>query len=272
MCTWRVFLRNSLPLLALVLLLAGCAATGAQAQPTGTAVAQTQPTPTPPPTPTPTDTPIPSCPANNIPTNGSINEPVIAPHGWKTFSDTQLHYRIGYPANWIVPIGPCPGMEFFVVNHIPIPSIGAPALPPGGFYIDVDPMPNPSQLSAADFSAVARPNMPGGPPCKAYVLHPVKVAGRDAVLATCPAGSDGFSEGDPNQGYTYFVPDGTTMLVIIQRDLVNGKPSPVLAEMVDSIVFTSQASVASLSSGDFAVDQGAGRDRGIAPLVGAEQF
>ncbi len=114
--------------------------------------------------------------------------------------------------------------------------------------------------------------MPGGPPCKAYVLHPVKVAGRDAVLATCPAGSDGFSEGDPNQGYTYFVPDGTTMLVIIQRDLVNGKPSPVLAEMVDSIVFTSQASVASLSSGDFAVDQGAGRDRGIAPLVGAEQF
>src|SRR5690349_1961985 len=87
MCTWRVFLRNSLPLLTFALLLAGCAAsgaTGAQTQPTGTAVAQTQPTPTPPPTPTPTSTPLPSCPPNNIPTNGSINEPVIAPHGWKT--------------------------------------------------------------------------------------------------------------------------------------------------------------------------------------------
>jgi len=224
-----------LTLLALALL-AGCApsgATGAQATPTGTSIAQTQPTAT------PTSTPIPTCKANNIPTGGTITEPVIAPKGWTTFTDTQLGYSIKYPSNWIVPNGPCPGFPFDVWNHIPIPSIAAPALPPGGFYIDVNPMPNPSQLSASAFAEAARPNMPGGPPCKAYTLAPVQVAGRDAVLATCPAGSASFSEGDPNQGDTYFVPDGTTMLTITQRDLVNGQPSPVLAQMVASITFTS---------------------------------
>ena len=242
MCTRQLFLGSPLTLFAFVLLLAGCAplgATGAQTQPTATAVAQAQPTPTPPPTPTPTPTPLPSCPPNNTPNNGSINEPVIAPHGWKTFTDTQLGYSIKYPSNWIIPNGPCAGVGFDAYNHVPIAAVGGVALPPGGFHIDVSPMANPSQLSAADFPAAERLNIPGdGPPCKAYVLHPVKVAGRDAVLATCPGGSDGFSEGDPNQGYTYFVPDGTTMLIVTQRDLVNSKPSPVLAEMVDSIAFT----------------------------------
>jgi hypothetical protein len=159
------------------------------------------------------------------------------PNGWKTFTDTQLAYSIKYPSNWLIPNGPCPGVEFLVFNHIPIQDAGAPAFPPGGFYIDVDPIPNPSRLSAADFSAVARPHMPGGPPCIVYTLQSVRIAGRNAVLATCPAGSKS-GEGDPSQGYTYFVPDGTTMLAIIQRDLVNGKPSPVLAQMVDSITFT----------------------------------
>jgi hypothetical protein len=160
------------------------------------------------------------------------------PHGWKIFTDTRLGYSITYPSNWIVPMGPCPGMEFVVFNHIPISAAGAPALPPGGFSIDVDPMQNPAHLSAADFPAVARLQMPGGPPCKAYALQAVRVAGRNAVLATCPAGSEG-GEGDPNQGYTYFVPDGTTMLAVIQRDLVSGKPSPVLAQMVNSLTFPS---------------------------------
>ncbi len=242
MCTRQLFLRSPLPLFAFALLLAGCAlpgATGAQNQPTGTAVAQTQPTPTPPPTPTPTPTPIPSCPPNNIPTGGTVNEPVIAPHGWKTFTDTQLYYSINYPANWIIPNGPCAGVGFDAYNHVPISAVGGIALPPGGFYIDVSPMSNPSQLSAAAFATSGQANIPGGPPCKAYTLQPVKVAGRDAVFATCPAGPASDGEGDLHEGDTYFVPDGTTILAVTQRDLVNGKPSPVLAEMVDSIVFTS---------------------------------
>ncbi len=222
-------------LLALVLMLTGCAASSAtdtQTQPTATTITQVQPTPT------ATSTPFPSCPANNIPTSGTTAEPTIVPKGWTTFNDTQLHYTIRYPSNWIVPNGPCPGVAFVVLNHIPVPASGAPALPPGGFSIGVYPMANPSQLPTAEFAQAARPDIPDGPSCAAaYVLAPLKVAGRDAVLATCPAGSVG-GEGDPNQGDNYFVPDGTTMLVIIQRDLVNGKPSPVLAEMVNSITFT----------------------------------
>lgn len=222
-------------LLTLALTFTGCAAsgaTGAQTQPTATTITQAQPTPT------ATSTPLPSCPANNIPTGGTTAEPTIVPNGWTTFTDTLLHYTIRYPSNWIVPNGPCPGVTFAVFNHIPVPAAGAPALPPGGFSIEVYPMANPSQLSAAAFAQEARPNMPDGPPCAAdYTLAPLQVAGRDAVLATCPGG---FTQGagDPNQGDNYFVPDGTTMLVIIQRNLVNGQPSPVLAQMVASITFT----------------------------------
>lgn len=223
-------------LLTLALMLAGCApagTTGAQAHPTATTIALTQPTPT------ATSTPIPSCSPNNIPTSGTTAEPTLVPRGWTTFTDTQLHYAINYPSNWIVPNGPCPGASFVVYNHIPVPAAGAPALPPGGFSIGVYLMANPSQLPAAAFAQAARPNIPDGPSCAAaYTLAPVKVAGRDAVLATCPAGSTE-GEGDPNQGDNYFVPDGTTMLVIIQRDLVNGQPSPILAQMVASITFSS---------------------------------
>jgi hypothetical protein len=223
--------------LAAALLLMGCApfdTTGTQTQPAATSIAQTQPTPT------PTPTPIPTCKANNIPTGGSITEPTIAPEGWTTFTDTLLHYTIKYPSNWIIPNGPCPGFPFDVWNHIPISASGAPALPPGGFYISVTPMPNPSQLSPAAFAQAAQPHWEdGGPPCNGpYTLTSLQVAGHDAVLATCPEGSE-MGEGDPNQGYIYFVPDGTAMLTIEQKDLVNGQPSPVLAEMVNSITFTS---------------------------------
>jgi hypothetical protein len=230
----RCFPRVSWAVGVLVLiLLAACASATTASQPTSTTVAQAQPTAT------ATSTPVPTCKANNIPTGGSVTEPVIPPSGWTTFSDTLLHYTINYPSNWIVPNGPCPGASFVIYNHIPIPASGAPALPRGGFYIDVYPMPNPSQVSATDFAEVARLNMPDGPPCgAAYTLSQLQVAGRDAVLATCPAGS-AEGAGDPNQGYNYFVPDGTTMLAIIQRDLVNGKSSSVLQQMLESIVFTS---------------------------------
>jgi hypothetical protein len=236
MNTRQSSLYSLLALLTLALMLVGCApasTTGAQTQPTATTVAQTQPTPT------ATSIPLPTCQANNIPTGGTTAEPTIVPNGWTTFTDTQLHYSIRYPSNWIIPNGPCPGASFDVFNHIPVAAAGGPAFSPGGFHIEVVPMPNPSQLSAAAFAQTARPNMPDGPPCAAaYTLAPIKVSGRDAVLATCPAGSTQ-GEGDPNQGENYFVPDGTTMLVIIQRDLINGQPSPILAQMVASITFTS---------------------------------
>lgn len=224
-----------LSLLICALTLAGCTTsgtTGAQTQPTNTSTQPTQPPPT------ATSTPIPTCPANSIPAGGTTTEPTIVPSGWTTFTDTPLHYTIQYPSNWIVPNGPCPGAAFDVYNHVPVPSSGAPAFPPGGFHILVDPMPNPSQVSASALSAIARPNMPDGPPCAAYALQPTQVAGHNAMIASCPGGSASSGEGDPNQGITYFIPDGSTMLTITQRDLINGQPSSVLAQMVASLTFT----------------------------------
>lgn len=227
MNTKLTLLGRWLPLLTFALLLAGCS-------PAGTTLAQTTPTVT------PTSTPdIYACPPNQVPP-GVRGEPIIEPSGWTTFTDTQVHYTIQYPANWIVLDGPCPGKAFSLANHDPIPAVGAPAFPPGGFFIGVDPLPNPSHLSAAAFAA-SLPSMPEAQPCAgAYTLVPVKVGGNETVLATCPEGSrQPPTEGDPNQGYTYFVPvpTGKIMLALFQLDLVNGQPSPMLEQMVASITF-----------------------------------
>jgi hypothetical protein len=237
MSTKHALLCGLLPLLIFALLLASCTSegtTGAQTTPTATALAQLSPTMTP--TSTPDLTP---CPANQNPP-GVRGEPTLPPSGWTTFTDTQLHYTIQYPANWIVPNGPCSGKAFSVANHLPIPASGGRALPPGGFIIDVVPIPNPSHLSTAAFAA-SLPTLPGAQPCAgAYTLVQVQVGEHETVLATCPEGSrQPPTEGDSSQGDTYIVslPNGETMLAVVQLDLVDGQPSPILAQMVASITF-----------------------------------
>jgi hypothetical protein len=138
---------------------------------------------------------------------------------------------IQYPANWIVPYGACSGMAFDVYNYDPWHVGSTP--PPGGFKIEILPLPNPSQLSASDFYNQLKQQQQGQPgatpPCPAETTNSLQVDGRDALEVSCPA----------QNSVVFYVPDGQTMLAISESISLHGKPSDVLTHMVTSITFTS---------------------------------
>jgi hypothetical protein len=212
--------------LSLGIVLVGCDPSTVASSDTSTATAALRPTASVTNIPSPTATSLPACVTpTSLPTS-SVQPTPIPPNGWATFTDTVYHYSIEYPANWLVPSGLCSGNALDVYNYDSLHIGSTP--PPGGHKIEVLPMDNPSQLSAADFYTQLK-QQPGFTACPAETSQPMTVGGHNALEVSCPA----------HNNVVFYVPDGQTMLAISESISVNGQPSDLLMHMVASLKFTS---------------------------------
>lgn len=164
--------------------------------------------------------------------------PIIAPSGWATYTSTDYHYSIQYPANWPYdPAKPPTSMVFDVWNYDRSQVSGAGVLRPPLHKIEVDAFPNPSNLSAHDFYVANRQNDPLAMPACSQTTQSVTIAGRAAfeVVQHPVHWSDGVIE---VVGISYFVPDGTNMLIVGENYSPNGQPSDIFAHMLASLTIT----------------------------------
>ena len=162
----------------------------------------------------------------------------ITPSSWATYTNSTYHYTIQYLANWVTPQGVSPtAASVAVFNYDPrkISGVSDQYLPPPPLMkIEVDAAPNPSRQSASDFYATNEQNDPAAPPPSTRTTQHVTVAGRAALeVAQEPYGSMQYV------AITYYVPDGTTMLISTQFEVQNGQPSDVFAHMIASLTLTS---------------------------------
>ena len=191
------------------------------------------------PLPTPTIGPAPCAAPTPAPQPPLASPQPITPSGWATYTNTAYRYSIQYPANWDAA---SPVDTAFHVNNFhnlldgggPNPNLAYPLN-----SISVVAFPNPSQLSAADLFAVIHANVARvDPPSCSQESHPVTVAGRAAVeLVQHPIEwTNGLIDFPAT---TFYVPDGTAILILSEVHSPGGQPSDVFTHMLASLTITS---------------------------------
>lgn len=174
-----------------------------------------------------------SSPTATLPPYNSNPDP-ISPVGWKTFTSTYGHYVIAYPANWITTGSPTLN-NFTVFNYNPAQTYGGPVHPPL-LSIEVDVIPNPQQLDPIAFLDAAAANDPSGetPPANTQTRTTVPIAGRNALqVIQQPYREIAYP------AVRYYIPNGTSIVLVSQSNAANGTPSDVLTHMIGSFIFTS---------------------------------
>ena len=172
-------------------------------------------------------------PTATLPPYNSNPDP-ISPVGWKLFTSTYGHYTIEYPANWITTGSPTLN-NFTAFNYNPAQTYGGPVHPPL-LSIEVDVIPNPQQLDPIAFLDAAAANDPTGqtPPASTQTRTPVPIAGRNALqVIQQPYREIAYP------AVQYYIPNGTSIVLVSQSNAANGMPSNVLTHMVGSFKFTS---------------------------------
>lgn len=178
----------------------------------------TDPTPTPPP---PATTPQ-----------------VIAPSGWATYTSSDYHYSIQYPANWpYEPAQPPTSMVFDVRNYVQSQYSGAGEARPPLHSIEVIAYPNSSGFSAHDFYVNNHQVNPLDAPACSQTTYSVTLAGRAALeMVQHPVH---WQNGVIDLiSVTYYIPDGTNMLILDENYSPNGQPSDILAHMIASLTIS----------------------------------
>jgi hypothetical protein len=192
------------------------------------------------PIPTPVIDPAPCAAPTPAPQPPLASPPPITASGWAIYTNTAYHYSIQYPANWEArDLADTTNSSFRVNNsHGLLGGSGPyPAYPLN--LISVEAVANTAQLSAADFVTNRQRNAgPSDTPICSQETHAVTVARRAAIeLVQHPIQWNNGLIDFP--ATTYFVPDGTAILILSEVHSPGGQPSDVFTHMLASLTITS---------------------------------
>lgn len=165
--------------------------------------------------------------------------PTITPSTWTTYINTAYHYHIAYPSNWIILGNTADSPSFLAYNFDPNKLTGADEVPASPYdKIEVDALPNPGHLSAAN--VFARNQAPNGsqPPACSVSTSPMRVAGQQALLVVQHPVRWTLGVVD-KPSLSFWVPDGDTVLIIAESSPPGGTPSDVLRHMLASLIVSS---------------------------------
>jgi hypothetical protein len=163
---------------------------------------------------------------------------VVAPAGWKTYTNTMYHYSIEYPANWF-PDDTSGTTDYLNIYNYDPQKVSDPeeAPPPPYNKLEIDAFTNPNKLSLPDFYAVFRDTDPNSPPASSQQTRTLTIADHQALQVTQqPVEWTGGKLDFPS--VAYYIASGDEVLLVKEEYSTGGQPSATLTHAVNSLKFT----------------------------------